>query len=408
MSNFSKQIKRRYDRIKKVGTWDSLSDATIYFAAKIFVVNLLLSILGYFFVCLLSNFNALVPVWKMDSVQRGIWLFFILYTLLSTAAFTFLLINIYDKVINKPVKSLLLQMRNMNKGEMTDYLISGKLSKPFATTQEETWIDMVQDYVDTASSEKYLDELTGCFNRKYFQQVLVQYINTYRMANPINPTAPKTYSNDVFAIFLIDIDHFKKVNDDFGHASGDEVLKAVGSTLRNLINDIGVVIRNGGEEFLVVASAKYPYDFSDLAEKINEAFRQHISITAPVTGEVRQITCSVGFVNFPIFEEKYFDISLQQHVDLSDQAMYLSKVSGRNTWREFVALKAPSSGEELEKLITDPNYGVEKGYLSVRMPERDVKKFKITESSKVNNSADDDKSVSSKKSEKTTTTRKKK
>ncbi len=405
MSNFSKQVKRRYERIKKVGTWDSLSDATIYFAAKIFVVNLLLSILGYFFVCLLSNFNALVPVWNMDSVQRGIWLFFILYTLLSTAAFTFLLINIYDKVINKPVKSLLLQMRNMDKGEMTDYLISGKLSKPFASTQEETWIDMVQDYVDTASSEKYLDELTGCFNRKYFQQVLVQYINTYRMANPINPSAPKTYNNDVFAIFLIDIDHFKKVNDDFGHASGDEVLKAVGSTLRSLVNDIGVVIRNGGEEFLVVASAKYPYDFSDLAEKINNAFREHISITAPVTGEVRQITCSVGFVNFPIFEEKYYDISLQQHVDLSDQAMYLSKVSGRNTWREFVALKAPYSSDELEKVITDPNYGVEKGYLSVRMPESDAKKFRITSIP----SADSDSEASvTKKTGKSATTRKKK
>ena len=363
MSRTRGKFTRGFKRIARVGTWESLSDAAIYISIVTFAATLFFDLLIYYMFCFMEGYS---PVGSGMAHPQSVFLFaMIMHILLTTAIITIMVVVVYDQVISKPVKKLLLQMRNINRGDMTDYLLSGKLSKPFAAIgKEETWIDMVQSYVDTAASEKYLDELTGCFNRKYFTQVLVNYMKMELLANPITK-APKTYDTDVFAVFLIDIDHFKKVNDDFGHAAGDEVLKRVGMTLRKVLGDVGVVIRNGGEEFLVVASAKFPYDFARTAESINESFRNGISITGS-NGEERQITCSVGFVKYPLYDSKMPDLSLQNHVDLADQAMYLSKMSGRNTWHELVGNKVPPKDFDLTKFCSEPDYGVDKGYLTVR------------------------------------------
>ena len=364
-SSLKKRFTRYLARVMRVGKWDNKSEAAVFITVVSFIATSLVDIVVYLFFCILAEMDPFLLIWDMDKVQLALLLANILHVFAQTLVITFLMVLLYDNMITKPVKSLILQMRNINRGEMTDYLLSGKLSKPFATLgKEETWIDMVQSYVDTAASEKYLDELTGCFNRKYFSQVLINYMNTQLMAHPITG-APKTYSTDVFAVFLIDIDHFKLVNDDFGHAAGDEVLRQVGSTLRRLLGDVGVVIRNGGEEFLVIASAKFPYDFSRTAKAINNAFRNNISIHSDVTGETRPITCSVGFVAYPLYDAKEL-LTLQNHVDLADQAMYLSKINGRDTWHELVANKRPPNDIDISKFCSDPDYGVKKGYLSIR------------------------------------------
>ena len=301
----------------------------------------------------------------MDSTQTGFLISMAIHVVLSTVVVTAVMVIIYDLVISRPVKSLLMQMKDMNHGELTDYLISGKLSKPFASVDtEETWIDMVQSYVDTASSEKFLDELTGCFNRKYFTQVLVNYMKMQLIANPVT-NSPKTYDTDVFAVFLIDIDHFKSVNDTYGHAAGDDVLRQVGRTLRSVLGDIGVVIRNGGEEFLVVASAKFPYDFGKTAESINQAFRDYITVTDS-NGIKHPVTCSVGFVTYPFYDPATIELTLQNHVDLADQAMYLSKMSGRDTWHELISKSIPNRDFDLNKFCSGCEYGIQKGYISVR------------------------------------------
>lgn len=361
---FKKDFARDYKRISKIGTWDSLSDAAVFISVVIFIVTTILDYMFYVAFCLILHY----PVFSMPSNSTQLFLVFavVLHVLFTTFGITFVGVKLYDQIIGKPVKQLVLQMRNIDKGEMTDYLLSGKLSKPFASSgMEETWIDLVQGYVDTAASEKFLDELTGCFNRKYFSQFFDGHMKTIMLSKRTSVNAPKTYSTDVYACFLIDIDFFKKVNDDFGHASGDEVLRKVGTTLRKLLGDDGVVIRNGGEEFLVVASNKYPYDFAVLAEKINQAFRDNISVNSPTTGETRQVTCSIGFVSFPLYDGQ-IDLTLQNHVDLADQAMYMSKLNGRNTWHELVANKIPPSTFDVFKFCNDSQYGIEKGYIRVR------------------------------------------
>lgn len=370
VSTFKDNFVRDYKRISKIGTWDSLSDAAVYISVVILIVTTILDLIFYVSFCSILDFPLIAKIGRIDS--RQIFLFFavVLHILFTTFAITTVSVKLYDQIISKPVKQLVLQMRNLNKGEMTDYLLSGKLSKPFSTSgMEETWLDIVQGYVDIASSEKYIDELTGCFNRKYFSQVLDGHMKNSLMFDRRDSSAPKTYDTDVYAVFLIDIDYFKRVNDDFGHAAGDDVLKAVGHTLRNLFADEGVVIRNGGEEFLVVTCAKYPHDFSKTAEAINQAFRDHIHIKSPTTNEVRNITCSVGFVSFPLFDGM-IDLTLQNHVDLADQAMYLSKLEGRNQWHELVGKKVPPFGFDLYKFCSDTQYGVNKGYITVRSSKK--------------------------------------
>ena len=366
-TSLSDRFKTYLRRVCRVGKWDNKNEARVFIGFTVSIVSLIIDALVYVFFCILSEWSPFLFFTQMDRIQLALFLFCILHFIANSLVISGILVEIYDYTILKPVKSLIMQMRNINRGEMTDYLLSGKLSKPFATIgREETWVDMVQSYVDTAASEKYLDELTGCFNRKYFSQVLVNYMKTQFLAHPI-PRGPKTYSLDVFAVFLIDIDHFKQVNDDFGHAAGDEVLRQVGSTLRRLLGDVGVVIRNGGEEFLIISSAKFPYDFSHTAHMINQAFRDNISIHSDVTGETRKITCSVGYVYYPLYDSTEL-LSLQNHVDLADQAMYLSKINGRDTWRELVANKRPPVGFDLNKFCNDPDYGVKKDYLTIRKP----------------------------------------
>lgn len=361
---------KTYDKMFRVGYWDSLSDAALYIGTVVFLISLVVNVFGYAIVCSMIKLPFFIWFWNMTSLQNSLFVFFLINIIVTTFVITLTIINLYDKIINKPVRSLQLQMRGMGNDERLQYLISGKLSRPFsAENSNETWLDMVQDYVDTASAEKYYDELTGCFNRKYFSQILVQFMKTHMLCHPVIPNSPKTYNSDVFGVFLIDIDHFKRINDDFGHASGDEVLRNVGSSLRMAVGDLGVVIRNGGEEFLIVAAAKFPYDFALLATKINNVFRENISVSSPVTGETRRITCSVGFVNYPLYEDKNFELSLQNHVDLADQAMYIAKMNGRDTWRELVALKTPPAGDtDVTKFCSDPDYGIGRGFVSVRDP----------------------------------------
>lgn len=362
-----KNLKFTMNRVNNVGTWDSLSDAVLYISIRILFVNTIINILGYLLFCFLADFQVFASIYSMPIVQKSLVVFIILNVLISSFVQTYFLVNYYNKIIHKPLIQLMKKLRSINNDE-NDYLLSGKLTRPFSSVGDETWLDMVQGYVDMNSAEKYMDELTHCFNRKYFQQVMVDFMKVQFMGKNQNPSIPKTYSTDVYAVFLIDIDHFKKVNDDFGHAAGDDVLRSVSFTLRNLIGDKGVVIRNGGEEFLIVMMEKFPYDFSKTAQAINDAFRREISVSSRATGEVRNITCSVGYVSYPIFDGDANILSLQDHVDLADQAMYLAKTESRDTWRELVSLKRPGSNVDLVKLCNDVQYGVDKGIFTVRKP----------------------------------------
>lgn len=156
------------------------------------------------------------------------------------------------------------------------------------------------------------DALTGMQNRRYFDDALREYLDEFRkIERPIG-------------LMILDLDHFKKVNDTYGHDTGDDVLRAVASCLKEMTRYHDVVARLGGEEFAVVAPNMDLDMLSRLAERIRSAIA-----TLPITsGNVRlKVTTSVGLA---IWDGKE---AAEQFYRRADSRLYEAKREGRNMVR---------------------------------------------------------------------------
>lgn len=127
-------------------------------------------------------------------------------------------------------------------------------------------------------------------------------------------------NNDNFSIILIDIDHFKRINDSQGHSGGDAVLKDVASRLKATLREIDFIGRIGGEEFLVLL----PNADASIAAQVAERIRQVIA-SQPVSfnNELLDITISLGFAQAK-------EIQYSKLIERADKALYQSKIDGRN------------------------------------------------------------------------------
>ena len=135
------------------------------------------------------------------------------------------------------------------------------------------------------------------------------------------------------ALLLLDLDHFKQVNDQYGHAAGDQVLASVGAALRSVVRDQDFAGRNGGEEFAVLL----PETEIDAALGIAERVRATIAeITVPGTDV--PVTVSVGVAGFPDHGS-----TLERLEQLADAALYVAKRQGRNR----VELASADTGQDL-------------------------------------------------------------
>lgn len=130
--------------------------------------------------------------------------------------------------------------------------------------------------------------------------------------------------------FLVDIDHFKQVNDRFGHAAGDAVLKQVADRLRACFRKTDDLVRWGGEEFLVVAHGLGPREAVVLAEKTVRSIGEHV-FALPDQRVLRR-TCSLGYAAYPLQASYPRQVRWADVVELADRAMYLAKRAGRNGW----------------------------------------------------------------------------
>jgi diguanylate cyclase (GGDEF)-like protein len=162
---------------------------------------------------------------------------------------------------------------------------------------------------ETLEQAALTDSLTGMQNRRYFDDALKEYIEEFRRINrPIG-------------LMILDLDHFKQVNDTHGHDVGDEVLRAVASCLKDMTRYHDVVARLGGEEFAVVA----PNMDGDLLVKFAERIRRAIAAMVVLSGGVRlKITTSVGLA---VWDGKE---SAEDFYRRADKLLYEAKRMGRN------------------------------------------------------------------------------
>lgn len=163
----------------------------------------------------------------------------------------------------------------------------------------------------TAKNKEYellasVDSLTKLYNRYKFKQLYTSSLET------------TLQRQSVLSLVLIDIDYFKKVNDTYGHNTGDLVLQKVAELLTNTIRDVDIVCRWGGEEFIILL----PTVCADVAYTVSQKIRQAIEILE--IEPVGHITASFGIAEV---KEKQF---LEDAVAKADKALYQAKSTGRN------------------------------------------------------------------------------
>ena len=155
------------------------------------------------------------------------------------------------------------------------------------------------------------DTLTGLYNRRYFEERLeIEAQNSFRSCIPLS-------------LVMVDIDHFKKVNDTFGHTEGDQILCKISSLLKNSVRRKDTVARYGGEEFILILPEAALQQSFVIAERI----RQRAENTLFEVGRARvNLTLSMGISNFPSHRVK----SKEELIKMADQALYDAKRGGRN------------------------------------------------------------------------------
>lgn len=160
--------------------------------------------------------------------------------------------------------------------------------------------------------ETFTDPLTGVFNRRFMDKRLVEEVSKARR-----------YEFEL-AVLMLDLDHFKEINDVHGHQVGDQMLKEIGDLVGLELRDSDVLARYGGEEFLVIAPNTAPTDAKFLAERLRGRIEAHQSI--PEQGNLKlQVTVSIGVANFGD------DIIDQESlIRIADKNLYLAKDGGRN------------------------------------------------------------------------------
>jgi diguanylate cyclase (GGDEF)-like protein len=176
------------------------------------------------------------------------------------------------------------------------------------------------------------DQLTGLRNRRYFLQHvdtdIAMSLRRYDEPRRADDTEAATDKDLVF--FMVDLDHFKEVNDVHGHAAGDSVLVQMQERLREVFRESDYLIRWGGEEFLVLARATQRDEAKAVAERMRAAVADR-PFELP-DGALLAKTCSIGFACFPFVPAQPRLLSWSQVVELADQGLYIAKRSGRNAW----------------------------------------------------------------------------
>jgi diguanylate cyclase (GGDEF)-like protein len=197
------------------------------------------------------------------------------------------------------------------------------------------------------------DQLTGLRNRRFFLQhveadiamALRRYDEPLRTGVAEGDDAP---GKDL-VFFMIDLDHFKQVNDGHGHAAGDAVLVQMQERLREVFRETDYLIRWGGEEFLVLARATHRDDAKAVAERIRATVAERRFILPD--GTELSKTCSIGFACFPFVAAEPRLLSWSEVVELADQGLYLVKRSGRNGWAAVYSTAETGYGELFPRLI---------------------------------------------------------
>lgn len=183
----------------------------------------------------------------------------------------------------------------------------------------------IQALKEQLADQAVHDPLTGLFNRRYLDEALER-----ELARAARSQCP-------LSLLMIDIDHFKHINDTFGHPVGDRVLAQLGTLLDQLIRRCDTACRYGGEEFVVLMPESAAEELTQRAEQLRSAFSQ---LYIEVEGRLISATLSIGIATCPPRQK----LDAGTLIKMADQALYLAKQGGRNRVEAF---RTAGHGESL-------------------------------------------------------------
>ena len=191
----------------------------------------------------------------------------------------------------------------------------------FDVTDAAVYQSMLKQAMAKLEESSSRDGLTGVYNRRFTEARLIDEIGRV-----------ERYQQEAFSVVLLDLDHFKLINDTYGHLGGDEVLRVVADRVRGVLRDTDVFGRYGGEEFLLMLPQTGRDGAMIAAERIRWAIGNEF---VPFNDEQIRVTASLGVAVYVPGSQNVEQVKQQ-----ADLALYASKRSGRN--------KVTMFGPELE------------------------------------------------------------
>ncbi|MBF0112983.1 MAG: GGDEF domain-containing protein [Desulfamplus sp.] len=169
--------------------------------------------------------------------------------------------------------------------------------------------------IEQLTNAATIDPLTGCYNRREFERQMKKSIaNAKREKEPLS-------------IFIFDIDHFKRVNDTYGHQAGDAVLQKVSGIVKDNMRSGDTLSRYGGEEFIAILPSTSKIGAMEIADRLRQKIEKETVITD--TGAVN-VTASFGISSLNPSYKKDDSLDMTKLIEYADEMMYKAKLNGRN------------------------------------------------------------------------------
>lgn len=196
------------------------------------------------------------------------------------------------------------------------YVLCSVIDMTFQKKQEEKLLHLTQELEMANKQLSHLamtDQLTGLLNRHAFFE---QFVRQYKLA---------ARAKHSLSLLILDIDHFKSINDQYGHLVGDETLQSVAKLLSNIARTTDILARYGGEEFVLVLPATGRYGALELAERCRSAIKSF-------PGPHKRVTVSIGIATvLPSSSGKEDIVALtKKMLAAADKALFYSKENGRD------------------------------------------------------------------------------
>ncbi|MEW8029655.1 MAG: GGDEF domain-containing protein [Candidatus Thiodiazotropha sp.] len=193
----------------------------------------------------------------------------------------------------------------------TQAMQNNRLLRDHLQSAEEQSLSL-QSEVKKLRDEISTDALTGLFNRRALNKRMNELVEAHSDAST------------PFSILMLDIDHFKRFNDNFGHVIGDEVIRRVGLIMRDQLRDVDFPARYGGEEFTVLLPEADITHAVSIAQSIHQSVAKLILIKRSTKEKLPSVTVSVGAASYRRGD------SPESLLERADQALYQAKEAGRN------------------------------------------------------------------------------